>query len=150
MALHRFPSWISRAIRNLSASWNTRITTSTKQGRETSRSIRFAKGLSQGDALCPRLFTLCLNPVAWFLAATQGYRLSKPLESKVTHLLYVDDLKVFAASESKLNTVLRATSDAMLDIGLHWNPKKCSVIHIRKGKQIENAADLKLDESTLV
>ena len=62
----------------------------------------------------------------------------------------MDDLKVFAASESKLNTVLRATSDAMLDIGLHWNPKKCSVIHIRKGKQIENAADLKLDESTLV
>ena len=80
----------------------------------------------------------------------QGYRLSKPLESKVTHLLYVDDLKVSAASESKLNTVLRATNDAMLDIGLHWNPKKCSVIHIRKVKQIENAADLKLDESTLV
>ena len=150
MALHRFPSWICRAIRNLSASWNTRITISTKQGRETSRSIRFVKGLPQGDALCPRLFTLCLNPVAWFLAATQGYRLSKPLESKVSHLLHVDDLKVFAASESKLNTVLRATSDAMLDIGLHWNPKKCSVIHIRKGKQIENAADLKLDESTLV
>ena len=62
----------------------------------------------------------------------------------------MDDLKVFAASESKLNTVLRATSDAMQDIGLHWNPKKCSVIHIRKGKQIENAADLKLDESTPV
>ena len=64
----------------------------------------------------------------------------------------MDDLKVFAASESKLNTVLRATSDAMLDIGLHWNPKKCSVIHIRKGKQIENAANLKckLDESTPV
>ena len=39
-----------------------------------------------------------------------------------SHLLYVDDLKVFAASESKLNTVLRATSDDMLDIGLHWNP----------------------------
>ena len=126
------------------------FTTSTKQGRETSRSIRFVKGLPQGDALCPRLFTLCLNPVAWFLAATQGYRLFKPLESKVTHLLYVDDLKVFAASESKLNTVLRATSDAILDIGRHWNPKKCSVIHIRKGKQIENSADLKLDESTLV
>ena len=62
----------------------------------------------------------------------------------------MDELKVFAASKSKLNTVLPVTSDAMLDIGLHWNPKKCSVIHIRKGKQIENAADLKLDEFTLV
>ena len=83
MALHRVPSWICRAIRNLSASCNTRITISTKQGRETSRSIRFVKNLPQGDALCPQLFTLCLKPVAWFLAATQGYRLSKPLESKV-------------------------------------------------------------------
>ena len=62
----------------------------------------------------------------------------------------MDDRKVFAASESKLTTVLRATSNAMLDIGLHWNPKKCGVIHLRKGKQIENAADLKLDEYTLV
>ena len=137
-------------IRNLSACWNTRITANTKQGRETSGPIRFTKGLPQGDALCPRLFRLCLNPVAWLLSASQGYRLSKPLETKVTHLLYVDDLKVFAASEAKLNTVLRATSTAMQDIGLQWNPKKCNVIHVRRGKQVEDAADLKLDEATLV
>ena len=48
--------------------------------------------------LCPRLFTLCLNPVAWQLKATEGYRLSKPIGTKVTHLLYVDDLKVFTSS----------------------------------------------------
>ena len=71
------------------------------------------KGLSQGDALCPRLFTLCLNPVAWRLRATEGYRLSKPIGVKVTDLLYIDDLKVFAASESKLNRVLKETRGAM-------------------------------------
>ena len=53
--------------------------------------------------MCPRLFTLCLNPVAWRLRATERYRLSKPIGVKVTDLLYIDDLKVFAASESKLN-----------------------------------------------
>ena len=62
----------------------------------------------------------------------------------------MDDLKVFAASEAKLNTVLRATSTAMQDIGLQWNPKKCNVIHVRRGKQVEDAADLKLDEVTPV
>ena len=51
------------------------------------------KGLPQGDSLCPRLFTLCLNPVAWRLRATEGDWLSKPIEVKV-----IDDLKVFAAS----------------------------------------------------
>ena len=38
----------------------------------------------------------------------------------------------------------------MQDIGLQWNPKKRNVIHVRRGKQVEDAADLKLDEATLV
>ena len=38
----------------------------------------------------------------------------------------------------------------MQDMGLHWNPKKCNDIHIRRGKQVENAEDLKLDETALV
>ena len=131
--VHRFPSWTCRVIWNLSACWNTRITANTKQGRETSWPIKFTKGLQQGDALCPCLFALSLNPVARLLSASQGYRLFKPLYTKVTHLLYVDDLKVFAA-----------------DIGLQWSHKKCNVIQVRRGKQVEDAADLKLDEATLV
>ena len=48
------------------------------------------KGLLQRDVLCPRLFTLCLNSVAWRLRATEGYRLSKPKDVKVTYLLYIN------------------------------------------------------------
>ena len=50
---------------------------------------------------------------------SEGYRLSKPIGGKVTYLPYFDDLKVFAASESKLNRVLKETRGAMQDIGLH-------------------------------
>ena len=49
----------------------------------------------------------------------EGYRLSKPVGVKVTDLLCRDDLKVFAASESKLNRVLEESSGAMQKIGLH-------------------------------
>ena len=38
----------------------------------------------------------------------------------------------------------------MQDIALLWNPKECSVIQVRKGKQVEDAADLKLGETALV
>ena len=93
----------------------------TLQGQEVSELIVFRKGFPQGDALCPRLFTICLNPVAWKISASEGYKLSKPISARVTDLLYIDDLKVFAASETKLNRVLESTQAAMEDIGLQWS-----------------------------
>ena len=56
-----------------------RIVTEMKQVWETSEIIHFKKGLPQGDFLCPTLSTLCLNPIAWKLRATSGYKLSKPI-----------------------------------------------------------------------
>ena len=98
MKLHKFAQWISDIIKNICASWNTKSIARTKNGIETSDPIRFKRGLPQADSLCPRLFTLCLNPVAWMLRATEGYKLSKPITAKVTDLLFIDDLKVFAQS----------------------------------------------------
>ena len=99
----------------------------TRIGKETSEPIRFNKGLPQGDALCPRLFTVCLNPIAWKISATEGYRLFKPISFKVTDLQNIDDLKIFAASGSKLNRVMNMVNTTMEDVGLAWNPKKCAV-----------------------
>ena len=62
--VHRLPIWLGKFIRKLCASWNTRVVATTSQGQETSRKIRVMKELPQGDALCPSLLTLCLNPVA--------------------------------------------------------------------------------------
>jgi len=108
--------------------WNTDITVKTKQVTETSELIRFKKGLPQEDALCPRLLTLCsVNPVAWKLLATEGYRLSKPIDAKITDLLYIDDLKIYASSEGKLKKVMEDMSDALRDIGLNWKKKKKKV-----------------------
>ena len=64
MAVHRFPDCGGKMVRRLCATWNTRIVVTTKQGRETSDLIKSKKSLPKGDALCPRLFTICLNPVA--------------------------------------------------------------------------------------
>ena len=68
----------------LANSWNTRIVAQTTQGKEISPTIRFKKGLPQGDALYSMLFILCLNPTAWKVRATEGYRLSKPISTKIT------------------------------------------------------------------
>ena len=100
MLARTFPVWICEVVRKVCAAWNTRIVANTRVSNVTFPVISFNRGLSQGDALCPRLFTLCLNPVAWKLCSTEDYRLSRPVGSKVANLLYIDDLKVFAASQA--------------------------------------------------
>ena len=98
-------STIITIILILSNRWNTTIAVKAKQGMETTEMILFK---TQGDAFCPRLFTLCLNPIAWKLKATEGYKLSQPISLRITDLLFIDDLKVLAASERKLRLLRMA------------------------------------------
>ena len=73
-------------------------------GLEISDTIQFKRACRMGDSLCPRLFTLCLNPIDyWNLKAREGYEMSKPISTKVTHLLYIDDLKIFASFAARLS-----------------------------------------------
>ena len=152
MILHRFPVWLSRTVEKLSKSWNTRVVAITKQGCETSEPVRFLKGLPQDDALCPRLFTVCLNPIAWKISASEGYKLSHPISVKVTDLLYIDDLKIFASSESKLNRVMESLKSMMEDVGVQWNPKKCAVVHVQREvhTHTQHALRLRVDENIYV
>ena len=82
---------------------------------------------------------VCLNPVAWRLSSTEGYRLLKPITSKITNLLYIDDLKVFALLEAKMKRVQEMAQVTMGEIGLQWNPKKCIVLHVRRGSAVQDS-----------
>ena len=144
--IHRFPKWFGTVMKKLAASWNTRVVVETNQGLYTSEIIRFKKGLPQGDALCPALFTLCLKPITWKLRATEGYKLSRPVSQKVTHLLYIDGLKAYAASDSKLERVLRLVKDGMECIGLKWNENKCAVAHVRRGRMDDSTGSMNIDD----
>ena len=135
MTLHRFPTWLCKVIAKLCKSWNTKVVVITREGKKTSERIKFNKGLPQGDALCPRLFNVCLNPVAWTTRAAEGYRMSKPINSNVTGLPYIDDFKIFAASASKLERVMKMVKSSMEDVGLQWNPRKCAVAHVKRRVQ---------------
>ena len=140
--MHRFPAWLCKVIHKLSASWNSRISVRIAQGSEV---ITFRRGLSQGAALCARLFTLCISPVSWMLKATEGYIFSKPIGKAVTPFLYIDDLKIFAASREKLRRAMAAVWGAMKDIGVEWNKRKFSVAHVKRGtlepEESESAGD---------
>ena len=78
---------------------------------------------------------LCINPTLYSVDVEsfrlEGYGMLRPVVGKIMHLLYIDDLKIFSSSQSKLDRVMKATKRAMEDIGLVWDEKKCSVVHVK-------------------
>ena len=75
---------------------------------------------------------LLLLLLSWKLKAFEGSNLSKPINGKITHLLYIDDMKIYAASKSNLDRVRKTTKAVMADMGLDFNEKKCVCCPRRK------------------
>ena len=92
------------------------------------------RGIRQGDSFCVQLFTMCLNLIAWYIRSTEGYSISKEKNRKVTHNLFVDDLKTYHKSQSKATLITNTVKGMFEDIGLSWGLQKCTAVHIKKGK----------------
>lgn len=54
-----------------------------------------------------------------------------PVLKLLTYYNYIDDYKIFAASESKLHRIMDMVKTTMKYVALAWNPKKCAVVHVR-------------------
>ena len=53
------------------------------------------------------------------------------------------------SSQAKLNIVLKMTKEAMDDIGLQWNPKKCNVLNVRRGVPVDIPEEVKSGETVI-
>ena len=74
--------------------WRTRIRLQHKNGVIETEEIFFLQGIFQGDSLSPLIFCLALVPLSSCLQrAGVGYVIRR---HRVSHLLYMDDLKVYA------------------------------------------------------
>ena len=59
------------------------------------------RGIFKGDALSPLLFIIAMMLFNQILRkCTAGYKLGKSQE-KINHLMYMDDIKLFAKNEKK-------------------------------------------------
>ena len=71
----------------------------TKQEVKQSQPIEIRRGIFQGDALSPLLFCITLIPLTNELnRADCGYQVHGT-ERKISHLLYMDDLKLLGRNE---------------------------------------------------
>ena len=110
--------------------WVTEIEIRT-EGATVREPVRFRRGLFQGDSLSPLLFVLAVAPLSSFLGLAGGFS-SPHHESPVTHLLFMDDLKVFEESKVELDSTVEGVQGlsalptghpiAIFCFTLEWHP----------------------------
>ena len=60
---------------------------------------------------------------------TAGYK------EKFNHLMYMDDIKLFAKNEKELETLIHTIRIYSQDIGMEFSIEKCALLVMKKGKR---------------
>ena len=99
--------------------------------------IRIQRGIYQGDILSPSWFCLELNPLSYLHNRTNygfGIHSGNQEMQRLNYLLYMDDIKLYAATNNQLQELLRLTDTFSRDIKMVFGIEKCKTLCIAKGK----------------
>ena len=64
-----------------------------------------------------------------------GYKIGN---RKVSNLLYIDDLKIYAKSDTQMKRCKAVVEEFSKDIKMDFGINKCAVIHVKKGQIIDS------------
>ena len=90
------------------------------EGKITLDNINIRTGIFQGDCPSGFHFIICLLPLSWLLKRTKiGYNISgrNTPTIKTSHLLFMDDLKLYASNDSNLETLLEVSENSVKTSG---------------------------------
>ncbi|KAG6446382.1 hypothetical protein O3G_MSEX004456 [Manduca sexta] len=89
---------------------------------------------------------MALNPLSTLLLDSGlGYRLRRGSEP-ISHLLYMDDLKLFASKQTELIELLKITEKFSNSINMEFGVDKCAVIHVKRGEVVVSD-DIQISET---
>jgi len=95
--------------------------------------VQIKRGIFQGDSLSPLVFVMAMVPLTIILRKIRpGYSMRD--KSKINHLLYMDDLKVYGKSRREIETIIHTVRIFSDDIGMEFGLDKCATIMLRRGK----------------
>ena len=129
------PGWVRATVGCLHSMWRTVLGVGSAQRTVRTRPIVYKQGLFQGDALSPLLFCLAILPLSHALKKQNGYRIRRStVKASITHMLYMDDLKLYAESPAALTDALSVVDRVASAVGMKLGLRKCGVAHMQKGK----------------
>lgn len=120
----QIPQWMKSFIKSAMSKWSIKIMI---DGKSLIDDKRVSRGIMQGDSLSPLLFCLAINRVSKALNNSCS-KVSIPFDSnrffQTNHMLYMDDLKLFANTDEDLESLLNLARQELLKVGLSLNHKK--------------------------
>jgi hypothetical protein len=113
--------------------WKTRVCLHAENKVIETEDINLQCGIFQGDSLSPLIFCVCLIPLTEQLnRLNTGYE-EHTTKTKISYLLYMDDLKLTAKSEEELQKQIQTVKDFSDDIHMEFGLEKCAKITYKRG-----------------
>jgi len=114
--------------------WKTRMCLHAENKLIERKDIKIQCGVFQEDSLSPVLFCICLIPLTEQLnRLNTGYE-ENTTKTKISYLLYMDDLKLIAKSEEELKKQIQTVKIFSDDINMEFGLEKYAKITFKKGK----------------
>jgi hypothetical protein len=117
--------------------WRTKMNLTINGTRIVSETVKINRGIFQGDSLSPLWFCLALNPLSNILNNSKsGFKIKdgNNVCHVITHLLYMDDIKLYAATQAQMRNLISTTEKFSEDICMEFGIDKCKTLNINKGK----------------
>ena len=103
-------------------------------GEKSLAEVKIQRVIFHGDALSPLLFVISMMPLNLiFRKCPVGYKLGE-LQEKIKHLMYMDDIKLFAQNAKELEILIRTVRIYSQDIGIEFGIDKCAMLEMKSGK----------------
>ena len=93
--------------------------------------------LSRGFLVSTILFVITMIPLTLILRKSEaGYSYGNNVN--INHLLFIDDLKLYAKTPNQLDSLIETVRIFINDIGMKFGIEKCAVLIIKRGKMTQS------------
>ena len=125
--------------------WNTELTASNQR----LGNVKIRRGIFQGDSLSPLLFVLVMIPLTLVLRQTKASYELKKGGKKINHLLFMDDLKLFAKNEDQIDSLVNTVRTFSEDIKNEFGLLKRGVLIMKIRKVVKSDGISMSDEKMM-